>query len=70
MSAAALKNHIRTFRVLADLTQEEIAQKAGVTRQTIIAIEKGNYTPSVQLAIRLARTLGRPVEELFYEESE
>lgn len=47
------------------MTQEEIGQAVGVTRQTIIAIEKGNYTPSVLLAIKLARVLKVPVEELF-----
>ena len=61
-------NNIKQKRVLADLTQEELAGLAGVTRQTIIAIEKGNYSPSVLLALRLARHLKCTVEELFYEE--
>jgi putative transcriptional regulator len=69
MPEATVLNKIRQHRVLADLTQEDIAQKAGVTRQTIIAIEKGNYTPSVLLALRLARILACSVEDLFYEES-
>ena len=63
-------NRVRQRRVVADRTQEDLAEAAGVTRQTIIAIEKGNYTPSVLLALRLARILGCPVEDLFYEESE
>ena len=57
-------------RAMADLTQEELAQAAGVTRQTIFAIEKGNYTPSVLLALRLARILNHSVEEIFHENPE
>ena len=47
------------------MTQEQIAEAVGVTRQTIIAVEKGNYTPSLMLAFRLARLLKVSVEELF-----
>jgi putative transcriptional regulator len=62
-------SNLREFRTRAALTQSEIADAAGVTRQTIIAIEKGNYTPSVLLALKLARVLKVTVEELFeYEE--
>ncbi|PKL08190.1 MAG: transcriptional regulator [Spirochaetae bacterium HGW-Spirochaetae-7] len=63
-------NRLRQRRVVADRTQEDLAVAVGVTRQTIIAIEKGNYTPSVLLALRLARILGCTVEDLFYEETE
>jgi len=70
MGEARLVNHIRQYRLISDQTQEDLAQKAGVTRQTIIAIEKGNYSPSVLLALRLAKTLNCKVEELFHEESE
>ncbi len=56
---------LRELRTRADMTQAEIGQAAGVTRQTIIAIEKGNYTPSILLALKLARVLKVPVEELF-----
>ena len=56
---------LRELRTRADMTQSEIAEAAGVTRQTIIAIEKGNYTPSVLLALKLARVLKVTVEELF-----
>lgn len=48
-------NRVQEFQVAAGITQEEFAARVGVTRQTIIAIEKGNYTPSVLLALRLAR---------------
>lgn len=50
------------------MTQQEIADLVGVTRQTIIAIEKGNYTPSVLLALKLARSFKQPVEKVFYIE--
>jgi putative transcriptional regulator len=56
---------LRELRTRAAMTQLEIAEAAGVTRQTIIAIEKGNYTPSVLLALKLARVLNVTVEELF-----
>ncbi|MEK7188202.1 MAG: helix-turn-helix transcriptional regulator, partial [Patescibacteria group bacterium] len=48
------------------MTQEELAAKVGVSRQTIIAIEKGNYTPSVLLALRIAQFFKKPVEDIFY----
>lgn len=47
------------------MTQEDLAARVGVTRQTIVAIERGNYNPSVGLALRLARVLGVTVEEMF-----
>ena len=62
-------NHIRTARIAHKLTQDELAARAQVTRQTIISIEKGNYVPSVLLALKLADILNKRVEELFtYEE--
>lgn len=70
MPDVILKNKVKTRRVLADLTQEDLALKVGVTRQTVLAIEKGNYAPSVVLALRLARTLGCTVEDLFDESSD
>jgi putative transcriptional regulator len=59
-------NNLRGFRLEAGLTQEEVAKAIGVTRQTVIAMEKGNYVPSVLLALMSARLFGRTVEELFY----
>jgi putative transcriptional regulator len=53
------------LRTKAGLTQEELAQKIDVSRQTVIAIEKGNYTPSVLLAMKIARIFKTPVEEIF-----
>ncbi len=58
-------NTLYDHRRKADFTQEELAIKAGVTRQTIIAIEKGNYAPSVALALKLAKLLHTTVETLF-----
>jgi len=52
------------------MTQEELAQQVGVTRQTIISIEKGRYNPSVELALRLAEVFGVAVEDLFYLDTE
>ncbi len=58
-------SHVRRYRRLVDITQEDLAERIGVTRQTILSIEKGNYTPSVALALQLAQVLGVRVEELF-----
>lgn len=60
-----IRSHVRDHRLRVGLTQEELAQRIGVTRQTVLSIEKGNYTPSVALALRLAGVLGTKVEALF-----
>ncbi len=60
-----IKNNVQHFRAKAALTQEQLAEAVGVTRQTIISIEKGNYTPSVALALRLAQVFSVSVEEVF-----
>jgi putative transcriptional regulator len=62
-------NNVRQRRTAGGITQEDLARLVGVTRQTIIAIERGNYSPSVLLALRLAAKLKCAVEELFYEET-
>ena len=62
----AVQNKIYEIRLRADITQEALSGKIGVSRQTIIAIEKGNYVPSVLLALKLAKFFKRPIEELFY----
>lgn len=62
---ANVTNRVNALRTKAGLTQEELAEEVGVTRQTIIAIERGNYTPSVLLAIKLAKVFSVPVEKLF-----
>jgi putative transcriptional regulator len=66
-----MKNHLRRHRFDAgDITQQELADRVGVTRQTILSIEKGKFRPSVELALRLARALGTSVEHLFELEDE
>lgn len=56
---------MKKHRLLASLTQEELAQKLGVSRQTVIAIESGKYSPTLETAFMLANVLGAGVEELF-----
>ena len=60
-----ITNKVQENRKATGLTQEDLAKAVGVTRQTIIAIEKGNYTPSVALAIRLAEHFNKSVEQVF-----
>ena len=60
----------RHRRQLHDMTQQELAERVGVTRQTILSIERGRYNPSVGLALRLAEVFGVPVEDLFEIEME
>ncbi len=61
----SIKNFVTTFRAQKEITQEDLAIAVGVTRQTIIAIEKGNYIPSVLLALKIATYFKKPVEEVF-----
>jgi putative transcriptional regulator len=64
-----MKNRIKVYRAMHDLTQEALANDLGVTRQTILAIEKGKYDPSLDLAFKIARYFGVGMEEVFlYEE--
>ncbi|HOZ00861.1 MAG TPA: helix-turn-helix transcriptional regulator [Candidatus Syntrophosphaera sp.] len=64
-----MTNLIRKFRFdNREMTQEELATKVGVTRQTIIALEAGKYLPSLPLAVRIARVFGTIVEEVFFLE--
>jgi putative transcriptional regulator len=58
-------NIVQKIRTERGLTQEELAEKVGVSRQTVIAIEKGNYTPSVLLALRIAAVFKKPLEDIF-----
>ena len=64
--AERLVNDIRTLRFLAgEMTQAELGERVGVTRQTIAAIEQGKYAPSLETGLRIARVFGKPVEEIF-----
>ena len=66
-----LRNKVRGYRALqGDLTQQQLADVVGCSRQTIISIETSRFTPSVELAIRLANALNVKVEDLFYFEGE
>lgn len=60
-----VRNSVHRLRTEHGLTQEELAERVAVSRQTIIAIEKGNYTPSVLLAIKIATLFKKPVEKIF-----
>lgn len=60
-----LDNHIKQLRLEKDITQEEFAQSLGISRQTVIAMEKGNYTPSLLLAMQIAKFFALPVEKVF-----
>ena len=64
-----IRNRIRRLRFDHDeMTQEELANKAGCTRQTIIALEQGKYVPSITLAFKIARAFGVTLEEVFQYE--
>jgi len=66
-----IRNRLREFRARYRMTQEELARRVGVTRQTIIAIENGKYLPSLKLAFKLAKAFNVRIEDLFeYRESE
>jgi putative transcriptional regulator len=66
---ARITNQIRRLRFEnGEMTQEELAQRAGCTRQTIIALEQGKYVPSIELAFKIARALGVALEEVFQYE--
>jgi len=60
-----MKNKIKIFRAMHDLTQEQLAQAIGVNRQTILAIEKEKYIPSLDLAFKIARYFDVNIEEIF-----
>ncbi|NMC30341.1 MAG: helix-turn-helix transcriptional regulator [Pelolinea sp.] len=61
-----MRNNVKELRKQANLRQEDMARLLGVTRQTIIAIENNRYNPTLALAMKIARLLKRPVEEIFF----
>jgi len=65
-----MKNRIKVYRALRNLTQEVLADQLGVSRQTILAIEKGKYDPSLELAFRISRLFKVPLEKMFFYETE
>jgi len=67
MEKLTISNNVRKLRFQHnEMTQQQLAEQAGVTRQTIVAIEQGKYTPSLELAFRLAVIFEVPLEEVFF----
>jgi putative transcriptional regulator len=60
-----MKNRIKVYRAIHDMTQENLAEKIRVTRKTINSIERGKYNPSIEVAFRIAKLFEVPVEEIF-----
>jgi len=60
-----MKNKIKVFRAMHDMTQEELADRIRVTRRTINSIERGKYNPSIEVAYNIAKTFGVTIEEIF-----
>jgi len=65
-----MKNKLKVFRAMHDLTQEALADKVGATRQTINAIERGRYNPSLELAFKLAMLFNVNIEDIFIYEDD
>ena len=66
MDKVDIRNRIREFRFKAEeMTQQALADRVGITRQTVIALEKGKYFPSLELAFRIAKAFDVPLEEVF-----
>ena len=65
-----MKNRLKVFRAMHDLTQESLAKKLGVTRQTIVSIENGKYDPSISLAFRIANLFNVRIEDVFEYQGE
>ena len=66
-----MKNNLRHYRYLSgEMTQQSLADRCGVTRQTIIAVEKGSFNPSVKLALKMAAVLNTTVHEIFVLEDD
>ncbi len=67
MAATQVRNHIRKLRFARDeMTQQKLAEQVGVTRQTIVAIEKEKYSPSLEVAFKIALALGEPLDAVFF----
>ncbi|KZB90838.1 helix-turn-helix transcriptional regulator [Priestia flexa] len=65
-----VKNNVKLFRVQADLTQSELAEKVGVTRQTISLIEKGKYNPTLKLCLEICYAVDQTLNDVFWVERE
>lgn len=62
-----IKSNLKVYRAMHDLTQEDLAEKIGITRQTVIAIESGKYLPSLSLAFKIAKLFKVKIEDVFSE---
>jgi putative transcriptional regulator len=70
MTKTRIRNSVRKFRFHnSEMTQQQLADKVGVTRQTIVAIEGDKYSPSLEVAFRIARVFGAPLEDVFQYEA-
>ena len=59
---------LKSARAALGLTQQELAERVGVTRQTIVAIERGDYNPTIKLCVEICKALGKTLDELFWEQ--
>lgn len=67
MPKSKVENNVRMLRFTNDeMTQATLAKAIGVSRQTVVAIEKGQYSPSLELAFKISKTFDKPIEEIFY----
>ena len=70
MTKSRIRNNVRRLRFdRSEMTQQQLAERVGVTRQTVIAIEQDKYSPSLEVAFRIARVFGVPLEEVFQYET-
>jgi len=65
-----MKNRLRVLRAEKEITQEQLAEAIGVTRQTISAVEKNEYWPNLEIAFKLSKYFQKPIEEIFEDDSE
>ena len=66
MKKLSISNNVRKYRFLNDeMTQKELAQKVGVSRQTIVAIEKGHYSPTLELCFKISLVFNKPIDDIF-----
>nr|WP_253286634.1 helix-turn-helix transcriptional regulator [Virgibacillus sp. MSJ-26] len=70
MGGLYVKNNVKLARVQVDLTQQELAEKVGITRQTVSLIEKGKYNPSLKLCLAICDVVNQSLDELFWVDKE
>ena len=70
VEATVMKNNIKVYRAMHELTQEQLAEKIGVSRQTVVAIESNKYLPSLGLAFKIADLFKKKVEDIFIYQKE